>query len=382
MESLRIAVLNWRDLTHPEAGGAERLVHESACELIRRGHSVTLFTARYPGSAAIDSSLEYQIERYGSRFSVYPRVARVLKDRTNKGEFDVVVEHVNGIPWFSPFWSGVPNVAIFYHLVGSAFFLELPFPISLIGFSTELATPILYGRTDCVYLGPSSATEFQSLGARREYSHIIPPGVDLATYTVKGQKSPEPTFIMLGPVKSYKNQDLAIKAIALVRRAVPNARLILTGWARGDILDRLKLLVNRLGIAGAVDFAGFLPESIKIQKIQEAWALLYCSDREGWGLGAIEASACGTPTIAPKIGGLKDSVIEGSTGLMYPPRDLSALVASMDELVRDEALRARMAIECRRFASQFDWGVHGDRIESLLREVASRRGNQERIQIS
>ena len=69
---LEIAIVNWRDPWHPEAGGAETYAWEMALGLLRRGATVTFVTARAEGQAPAEQRDGIQLVRLGSRFTVYP----------------------------------------------------------------------------------------------------------------------------------------------------------------------------------------------------------------------------------------------------------------------------------------------------------------------
>ena len=100
---MRIAFLNWRDLTHPEGGGAERYAQNICAGLAGLGHDVTFFCAAHddaPAEASIDG---YRMLRQGGRLSVYPASLRRLRDlERREGAFDVVVDTQNGVPFAAP----------------------------------------------------------------------------------------------------------------------------------------------------------------------------------------------------------------------------------------------------------------------------------------
>ena len=93
---MRVAFLNWRDLTHPEGGGAERYAQNVCAGLARLGHDVTFFCAAHddaPTEASIDG---YRMFRQGGRLSVYPASLRRLRDiERREGGFDVTGVHLD-----------------------------------------------------------------------------------------------------------------------------------------------------------------------------------------------------------------------------------------------------------------------------------------------
>jgi glycosyltransferase involved in cell wall biosynthesis len=89
--------------------------------------------------------------------------------------------------------------------------------------------------------------------------------------------------------------------------------------------------------------------------MQMAWIGAQTSTIEGWGLGVIEAAACGTPTVASDSPGLRESVRDGETGILVPHGDVEALQNKMSSLLADTALRETMGTAARAWARQFSW---------------------------
>jgi glycosyltransferase involved in cell wall biosynthesis len=104
-----------------------------------------------------------------------------------------------------------------------------------------------------------------------------------------------------------------------------------------------------------VTFHGFVSEIQKIALLQGAWANVFPSPKEGWGITVVEAAACGTPSLASDSPGLRDSVRHGETGFLVPHGDVPALAARMLELAGDPALVARLGAGARCFAEGLSW---------------------------
>src|SRR5947207_7853147 len=111
---LRVLLLNWRDCGHPEGGGAETFLERVAAGLGRRGHEVTVRCAAYPGARPDEVVDGVRFIRRGGRFTVYLRAAAYLVRRS--GDFDVVVDVQNGMPFWAPLFSRAPVVNVTHHV--------------------------------------------------------------------------------------------------------------------------------------------------------------------------------------------------------------------------------------------------------------------------
>jgi glycosyltransferase involved in cell wall biosynthesis len=118
-----------------------------------------------------------------------------------------------------------------------------------------------------------------------------------------------------------------------------------------------------------VTFHGFVTEARKVSLLRGAWANLFPSPKEGWGITVVEAAACGTPSIASDSPGLRDSVRHMETGYLVPHGDVNALAARMLELAGDPALVARLGGGARRFAERLTWERSAAETERHLHDI-------------
>jgi glycosyltransferase involved in cell wall biosynthesis len=135
-------------------------------------------------------------------------------------------------------------------------------------------------------------------------------------------------------------------------------------------------MASSLGVADRVRFLGRISEADKISLLRRAWATLFASPKEGWGITNLEAAACGTPVIASNSPGIRESVRHGETGFLTPHGDIAAMGASMRQLSGDRALVERLGLAARQFATGFTWTRAADETEAHLREVVRDHGNR------
>jgi glycosyltransferase involved in cell wall biosynthesis len=122
-----------------------------------------------------------------------------------------------------------------------------------------------------------------------------------------------------------------------------------------------------------VVFLGALPRN-ELPRLYSSVDLLVATSHasETFGIGLVEAQACGLPVVASRFGGFPEVVDEGHTGLLYPPRDADALADAVNALLAEpERLRA-MRAAAPSWAAQFAWSAVTDRIEAVYRAKAGR----------
>jgi glycosyltransferase involved in cell wall biosynthesis len=170
-------------------------------------------------------------------------------------------------------------------------------------------------------------------------------------------------------LKRYKGVEVAIGALALARRTRWDVTLDIAGT--GDDAARLRARAVSLGVGDAVRFHGFVTEAHKLRLFRGAWANLFPSPKEGWGLTVMEAAACGTPSLASDSPGLRDSVLHGQTGYLVPHGDAAALAQRMLELAAEPALVARLGQAARQLAESWSWDAAAAATEAHLMELHS-----------
>jgi glycosyltransferase involved in cell wall biosynthesis len=366
---VRVAVLNWRDIHHPHAGGAEIVSHEQAKGLVAHGHEVTFYAARFPGSSPEEWIDGYRVLRQGDRFGVYPRSAARLLRRARTERPDVVLEHVTGLPWYAPLWSPAPTVPYFHHVIGPTYFRELAPPLAAVGWCAERLAPSVYRGRPSLCPGAGSLRVFETLGYHASDFQLLPPGIQTQLYTPAGPKSAAPSMVLVGRIMRYKRFDLAIRALARLHPEMPELRLHVLGPDPAGIREELEALADRLGVGDVVLFHGRVPDETKRALLRCAWVNLVPSDQEGWGLTVMEAAACGTPSVGSDISGLSDVLVPGLTGATFRQGDAEDLARVLRSFLADEAARRQMGVDGRKFVETMTWESHITRLETVLDQV-------------
>jgi len=368
---MNILVVNWQDITNPLSGGAEVHFQEIFSRIVRRGHRVTLCCSTYRGAAPRETIDGIEILRGGSRplFNfVFPFTYLA---RLRGSDYDVVVEDLNKVPFFSPLYVRRPLAGIAHHLFGMSVFRETGLLSAAYVYVLERCALALYRtRIPFMVVSRSTGLEFLASGFSADRLAVIHNCVDHRRYSVGDRKkSAGPLAVYFGRLKKYKSVDHFLRALPAAIAGFPGLKGVIAG--DGDDLGRLRDVARELGIQEAVEFTGYLSEEQKVDLLRSAWFTVTTSMKEGWGLTVIESNACGTPSIAADVPGLRDAVLEGETGLLYPHGDIGALSACMLRLLEDGALRRNLGEGAVRWAATFDWEDAAERTLAFLSSVTS-----------
>ena len=370
---LRIAVVNWQCRENPLAGGAEIHLHEIFGRLAAKGHDVVLLCGGWPGCPPRATLDGIEVHRVGTR-ATFPFLARGywhrhLVDRA----FDVVVEDINKVPLYTPTWRLPKLVGLVPHLFGGTAFQELAAPLAAAVWLSERPMPYCYRHHAFQAISESTRDDLVARGVKHENIRVIFPGIDTTQFTPNpGEREEKPVFAYLGRLKKYKGVNLVVEAFA--RAAIPEATLEIAG--AGEFRPVLERLAGTLGVQDRVRFLGRIDESTKVALLRRAWATLFASPKEGWGITNLEAAASGTPVIASNSPGIRESVRHGETGFLVPHGDVAAMAVCMRKLSGERALVEHLGIAARRFAEGFSWQRAADETDTHLREVVGMGGSR------
>jgi glycosyltransferase involved in cell wall biosynthesis len=367
---VRVLVVNWRDIRNPEAGGAEVHLHEIFRRIARRGHEVVLLAHAFGDAPARESIDGIDVHRRGPRNTFNFVVPGALTGPLDPHGFDVVVDDLNKIPFYTPLYVRRPVVVLLHHFFGTSIFREAPLPVALYVCLHEAVVPFAYRRATFAVVSKSTRDELASRGVAPERIALVTNAVDHDVFRPAPPQEKDPDLVVcLGRVKRYKNIDLVIRAMRRVRARRPRARLLVVG--EGDYRPALEALAHGLGLNGTVSFSGFVPQEEKVRLLQRAALSVTASPKEGWGVTVIEANACGTPVVATNVPGLRDAVVDGTTGRLVPYGSLDAMEAAMLDLLEDGAQRRRLSEGALRWAARFSWDESAGALLDLLERAAA-----------
>lgn len=197
--------------------------------------------------------------------------------------------------------------------------------------------------------------------------HIVPFGVEVETFAPNDRR-PEIDAdrpVRVGFVKTLSETyapDVFLKAAALAVTRGADLELVVAG--RGPLRKRLEAMASELNLSDRVSFVGFVAHEAVPALMRSLDILVNCSRSESFGVVICEASACGLPVIATDVGGVREAMLDGDTGVLVPRDDVEALADAIGELAADPARRAALGAAGRRYIHQnYVWR---DCVESML----------------
>lgn len=344
-------------------------IHAIAEGLRRLGHEVQMLTSCFPGCQRNAVIHGVPVRRHGSWWNANFALFAAARRELGRRSYDVVLEDVNKIPFFTPLVHDLPTVVYVPHLFGGTVFRETNPLFAAYVWLMERPLPFAYRRAQWIAISESTKQDLVARGVPADRIGVVHCGLDFERYDVAQPppRSQQPTLVHLGRLMRYKCADVALRALVHVRREHETARLLVVG--DGPDRPRLEGLARNLGIADAVEFHGHVSHDDKVRLLWESHVLLNPSPKEGWGLTVVEASACAVPVVASRSPGLMDSVREGETGLLVPHGDALAMADAVLRLFRDPALHRHLAEGGRSWARSLRWEDAAVQTERILEKA-------------
>ncbi len=205
---------------------------------------------------------------------------------------------------------------------------------------------------------------------------VIRNGIDAAhwPFAHRQPRTGPPELLYVGRLEYEKGVQDAIAALPRIRRRHPGTTLTVAG--DGTQQDWLIECARRHRVLRATRFLGRVGHDGLLRLLHRADAAVLPSHYEPFGLAALEAAATGTPLVTSNVGGLGEAVIDGQTGVSYPPRNVSALAAAVHTVLDDPVAAQTRAMAAReRLSADFDWHTVADETAQVY--LAAKRRERE-----
>jgi glycosyltransferase involved in cell wall biosynthesis len=294
------------------------------------------------------------------------RPARILWEQAAvpiavaRRRFDVLFN-----PGFTaPLVCSCPQVTVFHDLQHKRHpeyfrWFDLPFWNLLLSISARRSTRLI---------AVSQATRQDLLRYYGVDARVIPHGVEEPIFELANRRDPQPFLLCVSTLHPHKGIDSLLGGFARFRAADPRFRLVLAGM-RGFAAEALEARIRELGLGDAVELTGWIPREQLCDLYRRAWAFVYPSRFEGFGMPVAEAMAAGLPIACSDIEPLRD--IAGDAALYFAPGDEPGIAQALRQLTADSALCVRLAARARERAAQFSWQSAAAATRAVLEEAAS-----------
>lgn len=361
---MRIALLHptyWPEIRR----GSERLLHDLAAELARRGHEPTVQTS-HPGRTTVDRENGFAVVR--SRRLRQPPTLGLNEDflgnvppviwRVLRGGYDVVHAFHLAYAWAAVRAHGLGGPPVVFSFHG------MPTRRELVArrYRLEMMESVVGGAAASAVLSESAAEPFRRY--LRHEPEVLPGGVRAADFAIGEPRASQPTIVCAASIGDYRKRgDLILRAFAELRNRRPDARL--------RIVRTPDPLLSPHGLA-LPDGAQWVEADATPDLAREyarAWVSVLASVDEPFGLVLVESLAAGTPVVATESGACPEILTEPAHGSLFAPDDRGALVDALDAALAAPP-SPEVADACRVRAVEFDWGRVGDRYEAVYERVA------------
>jgi glycosyltransferase involved in cell wall biosynthesis len=374
-----------------DAGGQNTHVAELAAELARGGHEVTVYTRR-------DGRDQPERVTVGAGFAVVHVPAGPARQLPKDdllpymGEFgarlarrwsagperpDVVHAHfwMSGLAALTAARRTDLPVTLTYHALGSVKRRHQgtrdTSPPLRVGYERMLGNRVDRVIAQC----RDEVEELGALGVPRARIAVIPSGVDSALFSPDGPavESRAPRVLTVGRLVPRKGFQDLIRAM----RWVPGAECVIVGGPPGrpaaedPFGRRLVDLARRAGVADRVRLVGAVPRDEMPRWYRSADLMVTVPWYEPFGLTPLEAMSTGVPVVASAVGGLLDTVVDGVTGELVPPRDPAHLGHTVRQLLADRERLFGMAVAATdRARNRYSWARAAEQLTAVYRSVA------------
>ncbi|MEO0069890.1 MAG: glycosyltransferase family 4 protein [candidate division WOR-3 bacterium] len=372
----------------PYPSGVSEHIYNLAVALKNLGQDVTILTTNFPNYSHLKTSFDEPVPvfRFGRAvlvplnrsYATLPvgwNLPNQVAGFLSRNRFNIV--HCHGL-----FWPEISYWAIHYsNAVNLVTFLTAGFKIhtsysGLFRLLFRHQIKKIHGRI-AISNRAKAAIEHYLPGEYR----IIPSGIDLTRFSPlidRRKPSGSPTILFVGRLDKRKGVTVLIRAMPLILKFLPEARLIVVG--KGPMDKACQILVQRLGIAKAVDFVGAVSQSDLPNYYHNAD--VFCSPALGGetqGVVLLEAMACGVPVVASRIPGYDETVQDGINGLLCPPNDIKSLSQLIVQVLINDKLRCELINNALERVKLYAWPLVAEKTLNYYLELL---GYAERVTTS
>jgi glycosyltransferase involved in cell wall biosynthesis len=397
---MRICFMSQEDLVKPQ-GGTGTYVRNICITLASRGHDIHAIVRQRDGAPAferVDGVAVHRVPAPGPPVLYSPlyfrRAYQKFAQLSRQARFDAVQGNLPLMSSWSLRSSDLPPVVETVHCTVAEELRALArTSMRRLNFNemlTRLLSPVLRHR-ERELLGRARRVIAVSDGLKRELVAgngypadqvaVIPNGIDYPRFAgasaqdhsavrrALGIAPDDRVILYLGRLMERKRVIDLVHALPLIRRRVPNARLVVVGKRNPNAL-RIEQAARELGLEQYVTLVDHVPyrDVPSYYAMADVYALP--SAYEGFPFTVLEAMASGTPVVASRIAGIDEQIVDEQTGLLHQVGSVDAIGLQIARVLEDAGLAGRLAAAARRVVEQnYDWSTIGARTEQVFESV-------------
>lgn len=342
-------------------GGTEIYLRHllDALAAVDRDNQYVLYTNRETGFGLGPSAPNFLVREMPVRAANRP--ARILFEQfrlpLRRDRIDVLLNPGFTMPLAAP----CPSVTVFHdlqHLRHPEHFrwLDLPAWKLLLGAAARRSARL-------IAVSHATAADLKLFYGKE--AAVVHHGVD-PRFLEMERRDPEPFLLCVSTLHPHKNLARLMEAFARFHAKRPEFRLVLPGM-RGFFTEQLEAKITALGLGNSVELKGWIPREELMRLYERAWAFVYPSTFEGFGMPVLEAMAAGLPVACSAIPPLRE--VAGDAALLFPPGETDAIVQALERIAGDATLRAKLAAEGRERAREFTWERSARETLAVLRSA-------------
>lgn len=334
---MKILWFKWKDIDSEYAGGAEFVDDYLIKYLAHDGHKVTIITSnsKHPSKKPLNKNIK--IYRAGNFYTIY-FLAFFVYRKYCKSNYDLVIDEMNTLHFFTKLFIRSKRVVLCYQLAKKVWFYQIFFPINIFGYLLECLYLRIIKNSYIITESESTKNDLIKNGFSSEKISIFNIGINLKNLKFnKKYNFAEPIFLSLGSIRPMKRTLHQIKAFELICNRFASAKLFIAGDSSSRYGKYVLNYISHSKFKDNIFYLNFVDIKTRDQLFADANFIFQTSIKEGWGLVVTEANNFRTPTIAYNCDGIRDSIINGKTGILTELNNPSYLASAFFKIWKNES---------------------------------------------
>lgn len=365
-----ILFLTWKDMEHPHAGGAEKVMHEYARRFASHGYRVTWFTSSFAGAAPTTTYDGIEVIRKYSAHTIWLFAWFWYIGWKKKNTVDIIIDEAWGWPLLSPLYENSIPLFFFTHHIGDKEFDEYPFPIGALAKWIYHRCISVYKNTRTIAVSYSTRDELiKHFGFRSDSISVVENTVEVTPIEQVDMSVKTYDYVFLWRLTRIKRPLDAIRAFAKsLPMLPPESHLHIIGNPQDEkYYEEILTYIKKHHLTSRVIFHGFLPTPDAREIVRRSRAIIVPSEKEWYGLVVPEANALGTPAIVYSVPGLEDSTKDWVNGMLVPAGDTDTLSKTMLEMISEKEKYEKLCQTSLEYSKQLPtWDIQHQELSTLI----------------